>query len=79
MLTSSVWFWWLYMGWIPWVEWFLDGRFFSLSSELCLYTSFHGYFVPHSKKEQSSHTLVFTILVLHVFCKLYLRYSKFLG
>ena len=29
--------------------------------------SFHGYFVPHSKKEQSIHTLVFLLLEFHVF------------
>ena len=43
----------------------LDGPSFSLSSELC--NSFHGYFVPHSKKEQSIHTLVFLLLEFHVF------------
>jgi hypothetical protein len=29
----------------------LGGPSFRLSSELCLCNSFHGYFVPHSKKE----------------------------
>ncbi|EDL11841.1 mCG147410 [Mus musculus] len=57
----------------------LDGPSFRLSSELCLCNSSHGYFVPHSKKEQSSRTLVFLLLEFRVFCKLYLRYSKFLG
>jgi hypothetical protein len=52
---------------------------YSLSSELCLCNSFHGYFVPHSKKERSIQTLVFHLLEFHVFCKLYLGYSKFLG
>jgi hypothetical protein len=33
----------------------------------------------HSKKEQSIHILVFLLLEFHVLCKLYLRYSKFLG
>ena len=56
----------------------LDGPSFSLSSELCLCNSFYGYFVPHSKKEQIIHTLVF-LLEFYVFCKLYLGYSKFLG
>jgi hypothetical protein len=31
----------------------LDGPSFHLSSELWLCYSFHGYFVPHSKKERS--------------------------
>ena len=39
----------------------------------------HGYFVPHSRKERSIHTLVFLPPEFHVFCKLYLGYSKFLG
>jgi hypothetical protein len=34
--------------------------------------------VPHSKKEQSIHTLVF-LLEFHVFFKLYLGCSKLLG
>ena len=55
----------------------LDGPSFCLSSKLC--NSFHGCFVPHSKKEWSIHTLVFLLLEFHVFCKLYLEYSKFLG
>jgi hypothetical protein len=56
----------------------LDGPSFHLSSKLCLCNSFHGYFVPHSKEEQSIHTLIFLLLEFHVFCKLYLGYSKFL-
>ena len=43
-------------GMDPWVGQSLDGPSFSLSSELC--NSFHGYFVPHSKKEKSIHTLL---------------------
>jgi hypothetical protein len=57
----------------------LDGHSFSLCSELCFCNSIHGYFVPHSKKERSIHTLVFLLLESHVFCKLYLGYSKLLG
>jgi hypothetical protein len=30
-----------------------------------------GSLLPHSKKEQSIHTLVFFLLEFHVFCKLY--------
>jgi hypothetical protein len=52
----------------------LDDSSFGLCSELCLCNSFHGYFVPHSKKEQSIHTLVFLILEFHRFCKMYLGY-----
>jgi hypothetical protein len=56
----------------------LDGPSFRLSSKLCLCNSFYGCFVPNSKKGQSVHTLVFVLLEFHVFCKLYLGYSKFL-
>jgi hypothetical protein len=48
----------------------LDGHSFSLCN------SFHGYFVPPSKKDQSIHTLVFLPLEFHVFCKLCLAYSE---
>jgi hypothetical protein len=41
-------------------------------------THFMGMLFPPSKKEQSSHNLVF-LLDFHVFYKLYLEYSKFLG
>ena len=57
--------------WNPQVGQYLDGHSFSLCSELCLCNSFHGYFVPHSKKGQSIHTLVF-LLEFSVFWKLYL-------
>jgi hypothetical protein len=50
----------------------LDGPSFSLSSNLCLYNSFHGCFVPNSKEGQSVHTLVLVLLEFHVFFKLYL-------
>jgi hypothetical protein len=50
----------------------LDGPSFHLSLKLCLCTSFHGCFVPNSKKGKSVHTLVFVLLEFHVFCKLYL-------
>jgi hypothetical protein len=35
----------------PQVEQSLDGHSIRLCSELCLCNSFHGYFLPHSKKE----------------------------
>jgi hypothetical protein len=34
----------------PWIWQFLDGPNFHLSSKLCLCNSFHGCFVPNSKK-----------------------------
>jgi hypothetical protein len=55
-----------------WVWQSLDGPSFHLSSKLCLCNSFHGYFVPKSKKGQSIHTLVFVLLEFHVLHKLYL-------
>jgi hypothetical protein len=61
----------------PWVRQSLDDPFFCLSSKLCLCNCSHGYFVPHSKKEQSIHTLVFLLLEFQVFCKLYLGYLSF--
>jgi hypothetical protein len=57
----------------------IHGQSFRLCSELCLCNSIHGYFVPHSKKKQSIHTLVFFLLEFYVFSKLYFGYSKFLG
>jgi hypothetical protein len=38
-------------GMDPQVGQSLDGPSSQLSSKLCLCNSFHGYFVPHSKKE----------------------------
>jgi hypothetical protein len=63
---SSVWVWWLFMEWIPkWVSlWMVIS--FRFCSEYCFCNSFHGYFVPQSKKELSIHTLVF--LILSVIC-----------
>jgi hypothetical protein len=77
-IHNSVWVWWLYMGWIPrcsslWMAVPSD------CSTLCLCNSFHGYFVSPSKKDRIIHTLVFLLLEFHVFCKLYLGYSKFPG
>jgi hypothetical protein len=63
----------------PQVRLSLDGPSFHLSSKHCLCNSFHGCFISNSKKEHSVHTLVFILLEFHVFCKLYLGYSKFLG
>ena len=68
-------------GMDPWIRQSLDGPSFRRSSKLCLCNSFHGYFVPNSKKGQSVHTLVFIFLSFMCFanCILYHRYSKFLG
>jgi hypothetical protein len=44
-----------------------------------LCNSFHGYFVPPSKKDQSIHTLVFLLLEFRVVRELYLGYYKLLG
>jgi hypothetical protein len=57
----------------------LDDHSFSLCSELCLCNSFHGYFVPHSKKDRRIHTLVFLLFEFHVLYKLYLGYSELVG
>jgi hypothetical protein len=57
----------------PWIWQTLGGPCFRLSSKLCLSNSFHGCFVPNSKKAQSVHTLFFVLLEFHVFRKLYLR------
>jgi hypothetical protein len=40
-------------GMDPWIWQSLDGPSFCLSSKLCLCNSFHGCFVPNSKKGQS--------------------------
>jgi hypothetical protein len=42
----------------------LDGPSFRLSSKPCLCNSFHGCFVPNSKKGQIVHTLVIVLLEL---------------
>jgi hypothetical protein len=79
-ICNSVWVWWLIMGWIPGLWGMsLDDPPFRLSSKLCLYNSFHGYFVAYSKEEQSIHVFVFLLLDFLVFCKLYLGCSMFLG
>jgi hypothetical protein len=49
----------------------LDGPSFCISSELCLHNSFHGYFVPHSKKALGIHTDIVLSCVLASFvCQL---------
>jgi hypothetical protein len=59
-------------GMDPWVWQSLNSSSFHLRSKLCLCNSFHGCFVPNSKKGQSVQTLVFVLFEFHVFCKLYL-------
>jgi hypothetical protein len=46
----------------------LVGPSFCLSSEFRLCNSFHGYFVSHSKKEWSIHTLVFLDFICFANC-----------
>jgi hypothetical protein len=46
-------------GMDPWIWQSLDGPSFLHSSKLYLCNSFHGCFVPNSKKGHSVHTLVF--------------------
>jgi hypothetical protein len=58
-------------GMDPQIWQFLDGPSFRLSSKLCLCNSFHGCFVPNSKKGQSVHILVLVLLEFHAFSKLY--------
>jgi hypothetical protein len=50
-IHNRVWFWWLFIGWIPQVGQSLDGHSFSHCFTLCLCNSFHGYFVLPSKKD----------------------------
>ena len=57
----------------PWIWQSLDGPSFLHSSKLYLCNSFHGCFVPNSKKGQSVHTLVFILLEFYAFNKLYLK------
>ena len=64
--------------WLPTVGQSLEDPFYCLSSELCVCNSFHGYFVPNSKKDQSIYTLVF-LLEFHVVCELYPGYLELLG
>jgi hypothetical protein len=59
-------------GMDPQVGQSLNGLSFHLSSKLCLCNSFQGYFVPHSKTEQSIHTSVLLLLEFYEFYKLYL-------
>ena len=54
-------------GMDPWIWQSLNGPSFCLSSKLCLCNSFHGYFVPNSKKGQSVHTLVFVLFEVQTF------------
>ena len=68
-VCNGVSFWKLIMGWIPGYG-SLDGPSFRLSSKLCLCNSFHGCFVPNSKKGQSVHILVFVLLEFHNFQRL---------
>jgi hypothetical protein len=79
-ICNSVCIWWLpTVVYDPLLGQSLDGPSFSLCSKLCHCNSFHGYFVPHSKKGRNIQTLVSLLHEFHVFCKLYIGYSKILG
>jgi hypothetical protein len=65
-------------GMDPQVAQSLLGNSFSLCSTPCLHIWSHAYFVPLSKKDQNTHTLVF-LLELHVVCEFYLGYLENLG
>jgi hypothetical protein len=62
-------------GMDPQVGQFLNSLSFSLCSTHCLHIWSHEYFIPHSKKDRHTHTLVFLLLELHVVCELYFWYS----
>ena len=65
-IHSSVWVWWLYMGWILKL-----GRFsMAFPSVSAPHFVSHEYFAPPSKKDWSIHTLVFLLLKLHLVCQL---------
>jgi hypothetical protein len=53
--------------------------FFNIWSILWIHICSSEYFVPHSKKDLTTHTLVFLLLELHVVYELYLGYSELLG
>jgi hypothetical protein len=77
-ICNSVWVWWLIMGWIPgWGSLWIVNPFVLAPNFVS--NSFHGYFVPYSKEKRSIHPLVFRLLDILVFCKLYLGCSMFLG
>ena len=56
-------------GMDPQVGQSLDALSFSLCFTLCLCICSLEYIVTLSKKDQSTHTLVFLLLELHVICK----------
>ena len=55
------------------------GSLWMVSASQFVSIFFHENFVSTSKKDQSTHTLVFILLELHVVCELYLGYSELLG
>jgi hypothetical protein len=57
----------------------LDDLYYSLCSTFCLHIAYPEYFVPSSKKDWSTHPLVFLLLELHEVYKLYLGYSEILA
>ena len=65
-----------YVRWIP--RWGSLWMAFPSVSALCLRISSLEYFVPPSKKDQNTHTLVVLLLELHVVYELYLGYLELL-
>ena len=66
-------------GMDPQVGQSLDGLSCSLCSTLCLCNCSREYVVTPSKKDRSTHTLVFLALELHMVCEFYRGYSELLG
>jgi hypothetical protein len=82
---NSVCVWWLIMGWTPrWGNLWMVHPFVSAPIFVSVTPSMSILFTilrrgEVSKEEWSIHALLFLLLEFHVFCKLYLGYSKFLG
>jgi hypothetical protein len=53
-------------GMDPWIWKSLDGPSFRHSSKFCLCNSFHGCYVPISRKGQSVHTLIFSSFTIQM-------------
>jgi hypothetical protein len=78
-LCNSVCVWWLIMGWTPgWGSLWMVHPFVSAPNFVSVTPSM-GVLFPILRRGLNVHTLVFVLLEFHVFCKLYLGYSKFLG
>jgi hypothetical protein len=77
-INNGVCIWWLIMGWAPgWDSLWMVHPFNSAPNFVTVTPSMDVLF--QILRRGSVHTLVFLLLEFHVFCKLYLGYSKFLG